>query len=349
MDVTEIVKSIVPNLIGYCYIIAGSIIFTNYKAMSNKYKLVKDNKLSESKVIFESEALQATRSIRSSNLSKEIKDIIEKIPIKLSSEVSSDSLNIIKRNLSSLKDTTGVINSISLTLHSGGGEYHPLLHSISLNKYASLALSKNIGLEQEQIIKIILSHELMHAASSYKEDNKIAAGFHQRYIINMGNNKDYSIGVGINEGYTDLISKRYLVEDYGTDRIGYYYEEKIAELTELIVGKDKMINLYFQANLKGLVEELSKYSSLEEAKEFIVALDTILNTKRNKFIIEKDDVIITLMNKVNTYLYKAFNNKTNIDPNYKNIDNYLKDSDKFLEVFTAIEEDSKTEKRNIRS
>ena len=33
----------------------------------------------------------------------------------------------------------------------------------------------------------------------------------------------------------------------------------------------------------------------------------------------------------------------------KNIDKYLKDSDKFLEVFTAIEEDSKTEKRNIRS
>ena len=55
------------------------------------------------------------------------------------------------------------------------------------------------------------------------------------------------------------------------------------------------------------------------------------------------------MNKVNTYLYKAFNNKTNIDPNYKNIDNYLKDSDKFLEVFTTIEEDSKPEKRNIRS
>ena len=33
MDVTEIIKSIIPNLIGYCYIIAGSIIFTNYIAM----------------------------------------------------------------------------------------------------------------------------------------------------------------------------------------------------------------------------------------------------------------------------------------------------------------------------
>ena len=89
-DITEIIKSIIPNLIGYCYIIAGSIIFTNYKAMSNKYKLVKDNKQSESKIIFESEAIQTTRSIRRSNLSKEIKDIIEEIPIKLSSEVSSD-------------------------------------------------------------------------------------------------------------------------------------------------------------------------------------------------------------------------------------------------------------------
>lgn len=58
--------------------------------MSNKYKLVKDNKQSESKIIFKSKTLQTTRSIRRSNLSKEIKDIIEEIPIKLSSEVSSD-------------------------------------------------------------------------------------------------------------------------------------------------------------------------------------------------------------------------------------------------------------------
>ena len=157
----------------------------------------------------------------------------------------------------------------------------------------------------------------MHAASSYKKNEKVASGFRQGYVINNAMTKKYFIGTGINEGYTDLMTKRYLVEDYGTNKIGYAYEEKIALLTELIVGKDKMINLYFQANLKGLVEELAKYSSVEEAKEFITILDTITNIKTNKLIIEKEDLLGSLINRVNIYLYKAFNTKTNIDLNIK--------------------------------
>ena len=76
-------------------------------------------------------------------------------------------------------------------------------------------------------------------------------------------------GHGINEGYTQLLTNR------NTEGFSYFYlyETRIATMVEEIVGQEKMQKNYFTANLKGLIEELTKYISEEEVMKFIQALD----------------------------------------------------------------------------
>ena len=102
-----------------------------------------------------------------------------------------------------------------------------------------------------------LFHELFHMASSYRdEENKISyCGFHQT-------KKNYDLGRGINEGYTELLANRY--SDYNSHYC-YYCEKKYAKIIEDIIGKELMQNLYLQANLKGLITELTKYQTTENS------------------------------------------------------------------------------------
>ena len=95
-------------------------------------------------------------------------------------------------------------------------------------------------------------------------DGKLFTGFRQEPNIGRG------IGVGLNEGYTQFLTKRY----FGNDVLeSYEFEQAMSELLELIVGKEKMESLYFNADLFGLIQELKQYYNEEGIMQFISNMD----------------------------------------------------------------------------
>ena len=110
-------------------------------------------------------------------------------------------------------------------------------------------------------------HELFHMASaSYdKESETSYVGF--RY-----SKSDISIGKGINEGYTEVLTHRYFPKKTPES---YMFETDIARKLETIIGTDKMILLYFRGDLLGLISELSNYMPEEEIMKFLKRVDFI--------------------------------------------------------------------------
>ena len=131
-----------------------------------------------------------------------------------------------------------------------------------------------------------LIHELIHMASTYYgEDAK-----HVRYCGFLQEKFGHQIGVGITEGYTELLSKRYFnqkkYEKYISD--SYVMKMNMVKNLEKIVGKETLTKLYFNSDLKGLIKELKKYNDLESIIKFIKYLDiTALDLMHKKSRISK--------------------------------------------------------------
>lgn len=109
-----------------------------------------------------------------------------------------------------------------------------------------------------------LFHELFHVATTFRKKDTIYCGFNQF-------NSDFEIGTGINEGYTNLLVEHY----FGLKNNSYKNEVDLARRVEDIVGRENMKQYYFKADLQGLIDELSKYSSLDNALKLIQTIDYI--------------------------------------------------------------------------
>lgn len=320
---------------GGIVLLAGILVHKNIK-----YKLLKNGSFKDYKVLEKPEMYKTVRKkTYNPNITEETQEIINKIYTSFEPIISNESMQIIKRNIESIKVNSNWINSLNLCFRGAGGSYDPLNHSIKEN-YVLTKLNISNYIEGKKLFQKIISHELIHAASSFKDGRKIITGFCQYYI------KPFMsvVGIGLNEGYTEVLSNRYVVDKKlivnGKDT-GYKYQRAVAELVELIVGRDKMINMYFHGDLEGLIKELSRYQDEMKVKEFILDLDTITKTRRDKTIIEKANMINNLYNKVNIFLYDAFSNKMNNSDTKE----YLKESRKFLELFSKIENNYPTNKK----
>lgn len=107
-----------------------------------------------------------------------------------------------------------------------------------------------------------LTHELFHAASSFVDHNGPHSGFIQK-----------KIGVGLTEGFTTLYDVRYFNrDDYNPF---YLLLSNFARIIEIIVGERKVKELYFSSDLKGLVDEISKYCDSKIVIDTISMMDTI--------------------------------------------------------------------------
>ena len=113
--------------------------------------------------------------------------------------------------------------------------------------------------------KTIFFHELFHMATTFKRYGVYYCGFAQ---YGGGNSM---VGTGINEGYTNLLVEHY----FGLKHRSYKKEVRIARQIEDIIGREKMEQLYFKADLQELIVELSKYSSLDEALNLVQSVDYI--------------------------------------------------------------------------
>ena len=168
-------------------------------------------------------------------------------------------IKVLKDNFSD-SDLTNFYNNISyldVIIDDPFGEYK--------NSYDPV--NNLIYLESDKAESSIY-HELFHAASTCYKDDNVYCGFAQW-------NDKIKIGVGLTEGYTQLLRERYFGEE--EFKHGYAEEVKIVNLLELIVGKKQMGKLYLNSDLKGLINELSNYNSIEEIMNFIYSLDYIID------------------------------------------------------------------------
>ena len=327
----------------------GIVLLAGILAHKNiKYKLLKNGSFKDYKVLEKPEMYKTVRKkTYNPNITEETQEIINKIYTSFETVVSNESMQIIKRNIESIKVNSNWINSLNLCFRGAGGSYDLTNHTISKNYFLTKkdTIIRGKQVESKKLLQKILSHELIHAASAHKNKNKINVGFNQYNILKP--NSSY-IGRGINEGYTDYISNKYIVDKIlnikGMDA-GYNYEILIAQIVELIIGKEKMMNMFFQGDLEGLIKELSKYQDELKVKQFILDLDTISFAKSN--IISKNDseLIMTLYNRINIFLYNAFSNKADSQINQKELDKYLEDSKKYLELFSKLDKNSLINKK----
>ena len=146
-----------------------------------------------------------------------------------------------------------------------------------------------------------IEHELLHMATgTYNHIKRIEyCGFD---LINY--KKKYRIGRGINEGYTDLLTNRY----FGA-KIGYQIEALLSHNLELLIGHNTMEKLYFNMDIYGLIDEISKYSNYVNACDFIHNLDK-LSFKLTKLKSEEEiKEIRDLYLKTVTFLFYCLYNK----------------------------------------
>ena len=138
------------------------------------------------------------------------------------------------------------------------------------------------------------------------------------------------LGNGLNNGYTNLLVKRY----FNKSKESYPIEMKIAFNIEQIVTKKLMEQLYFKADLNGLINELSKYSSKQQVVDLINSIDYInkrVNYDRTKsnherFIIHKvKEINLFLLNcYINKLTIEFKNNQISLNEFYENLKNYSK-------------------------
>ncbi len=115
-----------------------------------------------------------------------------------------------------------------------------------------------------------IGHEFLHMASSYYDSRKkvILSGFRQSY-------KGNSMGKGINEGYTELLASRFFNKDHKVRT--YKKLVRLATLVEFFFDDPRdMQHLYFNHNLPGLVNHLSKYAKKEDVINILFKMDEII-------------------------------------------------------------------------
>ena len=135
-------------------------------------------------------------------------------------------------------------------------------------------------------------HESLHCASTFidKEKDIIYSGF----SVCIGDK--ITFGEGITDGYIELLCQRDLhnnkvVNCYDKEKdncqIAYCYSNAIARQLEIIIGKEKMEELFFKVGLKGLIEFLSQYKSSDEVLNFIRNCDAAVLATSSKSILLK--------------------------------------------------------------
>ena len=267
----------------------------------------------------------SSRAIRTYNLHREHKPkAIKKvsIPPELKIEYSDFDINNIvnekyKESLIkfskvmienfSKEDLINFYNNIN-TLKTKHSTFKIINFILKRNFVGTYDSKKNEIVVDENGFSTSIDHELLHMASSVYKDGIRYSGFHQA-SFKAGLS---SIGKGLNEGYTELLKRRYFGHDEDDECAdSYEYEVKVADKLEQIVSKEKMESLYLKANLLGLIEELKQYTNDEsEIMKFISDTDFILRHLDNKKLeISEKKLITNSLKDVNSFLIRTYSKK----------------------------------------
>ena len=160
-------------------------------------------------------------------------------------------------------------------------------------------------------------HELLHCASSERENNIEYCGFMINYLDING-----EIGRGLNEGYTELLSERHF--NVSTN---YWFERVLTTQLEKIVGANFLKENYFNHNLQAIRDKLAEYSSKEAANDFIYNWDTYTIGKTFDDSITTEDYQ-SCLDKCCFFLYSCYENKLKMEN-----DEFINKSIDFLNEF----------------
>lgn len=278
MELKEKINDIIKDLTN----ITDTIII--YNNTENNFVLEKINNNKEIKT----KEFINNNKVLLDNLNKNIENtyrekIIEFIKT-LDSKLNHCNFDILNNNITSIK----IINKI------------PLLFGTSILA-AYNALENKLYLKKKNYEKTI-PHELLHVASSKKLDSYICSGFRYTNIKKLE-----SFGTFINEGFTEYLNNEYFnYTDY------YKINKTFTEIISIIIGKDLMEKMYFNADLVGLINEFIKYNnSLEDVIKFIINTD-IIHKNLFKLSINKRIKLKKALLEVNKFLIHTYHEKVKI-------------------------------------
>ena len=226
-------------------------------------------------------------------------------------------LKTLYNNLATLKYQDGLNKKDMLgnymrgLFHSGisTGSYDPRKNTIRVlskdQQKKIILFLDNPNESYEETMKILLPHELFHVATAVNTVDTYYCGFRQT-------GKNYDIGEGLNEGYTELLSRRY----FNIKPRAYSDNVIIASLIEELIGKEEMEDLYFHTDLPSLIKKMAVFSNIKLTERFIVDIDFYNITGKEEVL---HNILLYL---INAYYVKLKNDKT-INP--EDIDNLIKE------------------------
>ena len=136
-----------------------------------------------------------------------------------------------------------------------------------------------------------LYHELLHMTSSYNSKDKKVSGFLNAVKTSFSK---IEIGSLLNEGYTELLTKRYFK---CTDNEYYKKEVLLASKIEEFIGREEMERAYFEGNLNYIIERFNNagidgLSFIQEiSSPMILVNDKYFNEVLNKIPKSKKDSV----------------------------------------------------------
>ena len=247
---------------------------------------------------------------------------------KLYKKFKSENLNLLNNNIRTLKIKIKYIAPEILLLKFASGKYKLTKNKIELiNRFKEGSTN----------------HEFFHMASTfYFKEGKLAfCGFQQINYL-----KEETLGKGLNEGYTELLSDRYFKNQIIGRSFSYDICTFFAEKLEEIVGKDKMEIFYMNADLFGLCKFLTNFDELENILKFLLKLDHLVtyasysNRKKYKEYYELIECYLAkwYINKKKQELEKNIIDKKTFDIEIKNYINTLGGKDLLIENYVKQKE-----------
>jgi len=264
-----------------------------YNTLNNvKYKLQKDKNINY-KIIEAPKFNQTVNQEIARTFKLQYAEVIENFVSTMKEKLPESALMAMYHNIKTLKIGYSPYLIINIVT---GGFYRCLDNIIKLNPIYVNPKQKRGN--------YIITHELLHMSSHISDGKNKAIGFHWN-----------KIGRNLNEGYTEILNNRLFGHPIVKGRYNLY--AKYASVIEDIIGKDNMTNLYFNANLKGLFDKLSSYSSSQKTSTFLKDLDT-----PHPILYYKEYPIIGNISARNKQDYRMINYLNEIALNY--VDNEVK-------------------------
>lgn len=261
-------------LISICGIEITTLVINDYIKSKNKhYKLQKTKEMLKK----ESDKSKITKPIYL-KLTKEEKEKISEIEhqLKQNNKIIYDFYQTLIKKTDK-KNLRHFFNNVqSLKIYKKTKK--PILMLITGNNTLGKYISPNNEIEIYLNKNKVLTHELLHMASASLTYSVI--GFHRifpKYLLNKYKNldeKNNEIGIGINEGYTEILNNRL----FKNRSVNYILLQKIAILIEQFYeNKENMKADYFNGNINGIIYELSKYIKLNEIIDLIIDIDELVD------------------------------------------------------------------------